>query len=436
MAGMHSRPKFFPFLRTHGIAKRAHNAAKPTTLSCRVALCAAMSGELLPYYSAIAPRAKALLKRPLHYYLKDRPLNTVVMYALIKAIVLLSAVLLSLRYQPSALFQHLVFLQRWDGVWYQGIAYHGYAFNYPNSAAFPPMYPLLIKIFSFNQPTLMSWVEVLISNAFSFLGLYFLYKLVPLILDEKYRLQVCFAYMVFPVLLVCNLVSYSEPIFLAFTIGAYYYWKREKFGYAALLAVFSIFTRQVGAFILIIFLVDMLHGYFSHRERSRVIRELAVIAITCAGVAMLYLFYLYRFGNPFIVSSVEAAYWGDTLSVANLFNNVGAYGFGVPSLKSFNYAIVPIFLVDILLVVATILALVKRDLALSTYSVVSLVFSLLLHPAGCNSFLRYIAAIFPLYLFLGLMLSDNWRKNIVIGTIAVVIAIQNMYIWISGTWLY
>jgi hypothetical protein len=151
---------------------------------------------------------------------------------------------------------------------------------------------------------------------------------------------------------------------------------------------------------------------------------------------MLYLFYLYRFGNPFIVSSVEAAFWEDTLSVANVFNNVGAYGFGVPSLKPFNYAIVPIFLVDILLVVATILALVKRDLALSTYSVVSLVFSLLLHPGGCNSFVRYIAAIFPLYLFLGLMLSDNWRKNIVIGTIAVVIAIQNMYIWISGTWLY
>lgn len=71
------------------------------------------------------------------------------------------------------------------------------------------MYPLLIKIFSLNQPTLMPWVEVLISNAFSFIGLYFLYKLVPFVVNEKYRLRVCFAYMVFPVLLVCNLVSYS-----------------------------------------------------------------------------------------------------------------------------------------------------------------------------------------------------------------------------------
>jgi hypothetical protein len=53
-----------------------------------------------------------------------------------------------------------------------------------------------------------------------------------------------------------------------------------------------------------------------------------------------------------------------------------------------------------------------------------------------ESFVRLIAAIFPLYLFLGLTLSDNWHKNIVIGTIAAVIAIQNMFIWITGAWLY
>jgi hypothetical protein len=217
----------------------------------------------------------------------------------------------------------------------------------PLSAAFQPMYPLLIKIFSVNQPALMPWVEVLISNAFSFLGLYFLYKLVPLILDEKYRLRVCFAYMVFPVLLVCNLVSYTEPIFLAFTIGAYYFWKRAKFGYAALLAIFSIFTREVGALILVIFLVDMLYGYVSHRERSRFIPELAVIAITCAGVATLYLSYLYRFGNPFISSQVQASPgWYNTSSVANILHNVVNALAGL-RLGLVNYSAVPIILIDV-----------------------------------------------------------------------------------------
>ncbi|MFZ1021402.1 MAG: hypothetical protein WAN56_06355 [Halobacteriota archaeon] len=168
-----------------------------------------MRTELSSAYRTVENRAQALITRAIQYYTKDTPLNTLVVYAAIKIIVLLGAILVSFRYQPSALFQNPVFLAKWDGGWYQGIAYQGYAVGYPNSAAFPPMYPLLIKIFSLNQPTLMPWVEVLISNAFSFIGLYFLYKLVPFVVNEKYRLRVCFAYMVFPVLLVCNLVSYS-----------------------------------------------------------------------------------------------------------------------------------------------------------------------------------------------------------------------------------
>ena len=116
-------------------------------------------------------------------------------------------------------------------------------------------------------------------------------------------------------------------------------------------------------------------------------------------------------------------------------NNLATYGFGAPSLVPFNYAIVPIFLVDTLLVLATVVAMLKRDLALSAYSLVSLAISVSLS-TWPDSFVRLIAAIFPIYLFLGLMLSDNWKKNTVIGVIAVVIAMQNLYIWISGAWLY
>ncbi|MGB9371105.1 MAG: hypothetical protein WCB79_04150 [Halobacteriota archaeon] len=113
-----------------------------------------MRRELWTAYRTVENRAQALVTRAIHYYTKDTPLNTLAVYAAIKIIVLLGAILVSLQYQPSALFQNPVFLASWDGRGYQGIAYQGYAFNYPNSAAFPPMYPLLIKIFSLNQPTL------------------------------------------------------------------------------------------------------------------------------------------------------------------------------------------------------------------------------------------------------------------------------------------
>jgi hypothetical protein len=104
-------------------------------------------------------------------------------------------------------------------------------------------------------------------------------------------------------------------------------------------------------------------------------------------------------------------------------------------LQPFNYAILPVFLIDTLLIIATIVTMLKRDIALSAYSFVSLATYLLLN-TWPNSFVRLVAGIFPLYIFLGLMLSDNWQKNIVIGAIAVVIATHNMFIWISGAWLY
>ena len=162
--------------------------------------------------------------------------------------------------------------------------------------------------------------------------------------------------------------------------------------------------------------------------------ELAVTAVTCAGVVTLYLFYLYRFGNPFISPQVQAANWNNVISSANISHNVVNALAGL-SLGQVNYSAVPIILIDALAVLATVLFLLRRDLALSAYSFVSLVPFVSLSNLGL--FVRFGAAIFRIYLFFGLMLSDDdWDKNITIGVIAVIVAVQNMYIWISGTWLY
>jgi hypothetical protein len=384
--------------------------------------------------NAFVRRAYDLFARPVRYYAKDRPVNTLVCYGVIKAIVLLGAIGVSLLFQPQRVFENPTFLAGWDGGIYTGIASEGYSFIYPKSAVFPPLYPFLIKLLSLNNNTLMPWVGVVIANAFSFLGLYFLYKLTPLIIDKKYRLRVCFAYMVFPVIAVCSFLSYSEPLFLAFTIGAYYFWKQSKFGLAALLAIFSVFTRLVGAFILVIFLVDTLHGYISRRDPSRVKGQLGVIGATCAGVAMLGLFYCFTFCDPLAALHVEVTLWGNTVSVSNLFDNVRIYGFGGLRGVVLNYSVVPILLIDALLVVATALYLFKRSPSLSTYSLVLLVAFLSLSTP--MSFVRYVAAIFPLYLFLGFLLSDDWRKTATVGAIAIVVAMQNMFLWISGAWLF
>jgi hypothetical protein len=396
--------------------------------------------------SAITLSLKQIAARPVRYYLNDRASNTLITYGAIKIVVLVGAIVVVL---AATKFHFLntfpVFpssLTKWDGGWYISIARSWYAEFYPEAAVFPPLYPLLIKVFSLNQPSAMPWVAIIISNVFSFIALYFLYRLVPLIMDERYRLQVCFAFMVFPVLLVCTLVAYSEAVFLAFTIGAYYYWKRSKLGLAALFAICAVFTRQVGVFIFIIFVVDMLYEYWAKRDTKRVLAQLAAVGATIAGIGALFLFYYVRFGNPFIVSQVYSSYWGQNFTLQHVLNNLLFSLIGVdiqpPLYPPSPYSVIPspapLVITGALALIATAICLYKRNTGLALYSLLSLL--LFLSGATRVSYLRYIAATFPIYLFFGLMLSDHWKKNIIIGIVAIVIAIENLFIWMSGSWLY
>jgi hypothetical protein len=384
---------------------------------------------------------RQILARPVRYYLADRALNTLVIYAAIKIIVLVAALLVAL---IATQYNHSmpVFptsITRWDGQWYLSIARSNYVERYPYSAAFPPLYPVVIKLLSLNRPSSMPWVAVIISNACSFIALYFLYRLVPLVINVRYRLQVCFAFMVFPALIVCTFVAYSEGLFLALTIGAYLFWKQDRFGLAAALAIGSVFTRQVGILILVIFSCAMFHEFWLKHDTKRVLRQLAATVATTAGVGALYLFYYVRFGSPFIVSQVEASRWNQTFSAYDVVQNLRLSFLGHDRITSVVptdaiHTPVPLIAIGALILVATVICLYKRDVALAAYSLLSLL--LFLSMARPWSFVRYVAATFPLYLFFGLMLYKDWRKNLIIGSIAVAVAIQNLYIFLSGAWLY
>jgi hypothetical protein len=156
-------------------------------------------------------------------------------------------------------------------------------------------------------------------------------------------------------------------------------------------------------------------------------------------VALLGLFYFYTFGDALAAARIQATLWHNSFSVTNLFENVRIYGFeGLSRVilnYPLNYSAVHILLIDALLVVATALFLLKRDMALSAYALVLLVMFLSL--SQIMSFVREVAAIFPLCFFLGFLLSVDWKKNAIIGVIVLVIAVQNMFLWITiGEWLF
>jgi hypothetical protein len=98
-----------------------------------------------------------IMARPIRYYLADRALNTLIIYGAIKIVVLVGALLVALiatRYQhPMPVFPES--LAYWDGQWYISIARSNYVENYPYSANFPPLYPVIIKLLSLDRSSAM-----------------------------------------------------------------------------------------------------------------------------------------------------------------------------------------------------------------------------------------------------------------------------------------
>jgi hypothetical protein len=115
-----------------------------------------------------------------------------------------------------------------------------------------------------------------------------------------------------------------------------------------------------------------------------------------------------------------------------VFNNLRLSFSG---LDPFFHPSVPLIAIGTLVLVATVVCLYKRDVALAAYSLLYLtLFLSITYPH--YSFIRYVAGAFPVYLFFGLMLYNDWKKNLTVGSIAVAVAIANLYVFFTGAWLY
>lgn len=123
------------------------------------------------------------------------------------------------------------------------IAQNGYT-SVPGWTVFLPFYPLLIKVFSFSGLNFF-WSGFLISQLSLIGALFFLFKLLLLDFDISTTKRVLMALLIFPSSFYLGSV-YSESLFLAVTIAAFYYARKKKWLFAALLAGFASITRLVG----------------------------------------------------------------------------------------------------------------------------------------------------------------------------------------------
>ncbi|MBD3207247.1 hypothetical protein GF319_13020 [Candidatus Bathyarchaeota archaeon] len=135
----------------------------------------------------------------------------------------------------------------WDSAWYLSIAFKGYGF-YEQSFAFRPLLPYLSRCMNylFSNQVLSIVMVTLLSGI---LWIPFFQKISEMYMSRLSSIFITLIFSVSPYNLIFTTVAYSEGIFLLFTLGAFYYFKKEKYYLAAIFSFLSTLTRPPGVLI-------------------------------------------------------------------------------------------------------------------------------------------------------------------------------------------
>jgi len=204
-------------------------------------------------------------------------------------------------------------LSRWDAGWYVEIARDGYHYE-PGSAsntAFFPLYPLLIRVIHallFLPANDYWWLvpAIALSNIALLIGLTYFRALLAIDFDEEIASRAIIYLLIFPTTFFFSGI-YSESLFLALTVGAFYYARTNRWLPACIFAALAAVTRSQG----IILALPLLIEYF--RERNFSLRKIGwnitAFALIPAAVFAYALFLRLRFGSWTVMFDVQGI-WG------------------------------------------------------------------------------------------------------------------------------
>ena len=248
----------------------------------------------------------------------------------------------------------------WDGQWYVRIAREGYRARV--SAAFFPLYPLLLRVLSPLVAHSYVVVGVALSLACYVAAMVVLYRLVTIDYGDRVASWTVVFASVFPTSFFFQAV-YTESIFLLTTVTCLYFARRERWLLAGLAGFLAALTRNTG----ILVLLPMALFYLSARgwRLRQLDRRLAFFALVPAGLALWMVYLLAKFGDPLAFSRAQD-YWHRHLSTPWTTIDLGVRkgiagiqalmhnGEGTPSISSHNTLLIPVTLPNALAFVSLV----------------------------------------------------------------------------------
>ncbi len=285
---------------------------------------------------------------------------------------------------------------RGDGGWYLSIAVHGYdhvPFDAarPHDWAFFPAYPLLVRAVT-TVTRDYPLTAIALSNLLFFAALLVLHKTVlALGLDVTVADRVLIYVAAFPMSHFFSL-PHTESLFLLLSAGCFYAALKDRWAVAGAVGAIASATRVIG-----VLLAPALLLLYLKRHGKRWSAQLLWVLLVPVGL-VLYMLYLWRVtGDPLAFKHVLVA-WGreGAFFLAPLYNF-----FRSPLLVSISWDLRFLnFAAAILALVCGVVLAVRREWALSVYTLGCVLAPLSSSALVLQSLARYVMVIFPVFIVL------------------------------------
>lgn len=325
---------------------------------------------------------------------------------------------------------------RWDTTHYLEIAEEGYSAESYNTV-WPPFYPFLIKLVSFIfKPPILA--AIIVSNIFFIAATVLFYLFVTKILNEDIAKNSIFYLLLFPTSFFL-MAPYTEPLFLAFTLGVFYASHQKKWLLAGVLSGLAALTRVQGVFLIIPILVD---GYLFYRpsgSKTNYLKFLpaSLIAPFAYGLYCLYVRFGIRSEWPWVTLNTN---WGQHFSFPweGIWGNLTAL-FGRNVSPDYTLSVVKILsLLTMFLSVYFLLRISKIvPISIIIYAWLSLglVISKVDDQSLMISTMRYLLMVFPIFISQAIFITKKIYKILYFAfgvSINIVFLVLNYWwIWVA-----
>ncbi len=325
-------------------------------------------------------------------------------------------------------------LARWDAVWYLRIADSGYGGG-AERAAFFPLYPLLVRLVGTlggGSPAALLVAAYAISLAAFVVALTLLYRLACLELGRALARPTLLLLATFPAAVYFG-APYAESLFLALAVGAFYAARTRRWAWAGVCVMAAAATRSAG----LLLLLPLAMLWWSERPRRP--RDAAWLLLGPLGLALYAAWLGLVEGDALRFLDVQGAWSRElALPLAGAWDGLGAAVDGVRQLASGSrtpvyfemavgdpYRIAGVNLILFATLVFALVALVgvfrRLPPAYGSWCAASLALPLTfpVTPQPLMSLPRFVAVLFPLFMWLALV-SEERRATATVAAVSAV----------------